>query len=620
MRALPQLTPGNQSILTTNAFRGYDHRELIADGAMFDMKNLSGDKSPLLTVRKKRASRNWDTAGQDPVPLTAVSGRDQLVMIRGTQVFYNFTVVNGISVSAESTALPKKIVHMGAYCCIFPDKVYFNTVSVSDCGSMERLYTMAGTSVEMEMCRGDGTDYSAGEITKSDTEPADPDNGALWLDTSGDNDVLRQFAEATGEWVEIATTYVKIAATGIGANLKEYDCIELSGLEAGSGITDAKLQAQIAALNMNAIVYFRGADYIVVAGLLGSSVEAGDLKANTVHADRKVPDLDFVVESNNRLWGCKYGMENGQPVNELRASKLGDFRNWSCFMGLSTDSYTASVGTDGFFTGAVNLKGYPVFFKEHCIHRVSGTGPSSFSVTTTMCRGVQDGSWRSVAVVGDACYYKSTGSVMMYDGAMPMVVSEALGGVKYSDARAGGIDDRYYICMKDAAGAWSFFLLDTKTGLWWKEDGLHAMMFARVGDEMYTIDEDTNSLVALFGSCPSTDAANWDTESSVSWEAVFGIEGTNGTTGTTYTAYRNKKYLSRFDIRMYIEPESACKLYLAYDGGEWEEMGEVKGNSMRSFVLPVVPRRCDHLRFRLAGSGDMRVYQISRILEVGSDA
>ena len=74
--------------------------------------------------------------------------------------------------------------------------------------------------------------------------------------------------------------------------------------------------------------------------------------------------MDFVIESGNRLWGCRYGKAlNGETVNEIYASKLGDFRNWYCFAGISTDSYTASVGTDGAFTGAVTYMGRPIFFK-----------------------------------------------------------------------------------------------------------------------------------------------------------------------------------------------------------------------------------------------------------------
>ena len=80
------------------------------------------------------------------------------------------------------------------------------------------------------------------------------------------------------------------------------------------------------------------------------------------------------------------------------------------------------------------------------------------------------------------------------------------------------------------------------------------------------------------------------------------------------------RYLSRFDIRMYLEESSRAELEIQYDdSGVWESQGEIKGTKVRQFVLPVIPKRCDHLRFRLTGQGNMRVYSISRVLEVGSD-
>ena len=80
------------------------------------------------------------------------------------------------------------------------------------------------------------------------------------------------------------------------------------------------------------------------------------------------------------------------------------------------------------------------------------------------------------------------------------------------------------------------------------------------------------------------------------------------------------QYVSRFDIRMYIEEGSRAELEIMYDSnGEWTKQGEIRGNRMRSFVLPVRPKRCDHLRFRIKGSGEFRIYSISRIMEAGSD-
>lgn len=600
MRYLPMLQEAQKHTLQTTTFLGYNHNEIISDGEMYDMLNLSGERYPLLSRRRARGITRFDQGGIDD-PLTAIHGRDQLVMCLGTRVYYNFVPVSGVTVSAEPEMLPKKIVSMGAYVCIWPDKVYFNTAMLSDCGSMDRTWSASGSGISLTMCRGDGTNYDMTQITVGPTAPANPAQGALWIDQSGENDVLRQWSSYEESWVEVATVYVKISGTGIGQGLKEYDVINLSGLTAQDS-KSARVKSQVSALNGSAIVYGAGSGYIMIAGLISQTQSA--LKSVTVRADRTVPDLDYVCESNNRLWGCKYGIENGVAVNEIRASKLGDFKNWQCFMGLSTDSYTASVGTDGFFTGAVTQKGYPVFFKENCIHRVSGSTPSTFAITTTVCRGIQNGSWRSAVVVNEAIYYKARTGVMVYDGSMPRSVSEALGGVLYRDARAGALAGKYYISMQDQAGEWQMFVYDTEKQLWHREDHLRATCFGRVDDELYCIDEENNRLVAIRGSMG-------EIEEDFPWEAVFGLYGTD---------IKNEKYLSRFNIRMYIEPGSRVQMQIMYDqDGEWLDEGEIVGRGTKAFVLPVIPRRCDHLRFRMRGNGDFRIYSIARQMEVGSD-
>ena len=613
MIQMQQIPEAQKSVRMTTAFGGYNHKEIIADGEMYDTMNLSADMYPALTVRKKRGVTSYDISGQASVPLTAAHGRDQLVMIRGTEVFYNFVKVNGLIVSAESAMLPKKIVSMGAYVCIWPDKKYFNTIDQSDCGSMERLFSLSGGSMTAQMCRGDGTNYDMTQISVGVSPPANPTNGKLWIDQSGDNDVLRQYTASTQEWTEVPTVYVKISGNGAGEGLKEYDAVTISGIAAPDSETQ-HVKDQAAALNGSFIVYGAGSGYVIIAGLISKVLNP--LKSQTVTINRTVPDLDYVCESNNRLWGCKYGMENGQVVNEIRACKLGDFRNWQCFMGLSTDSYTASIGTDGVWTGAISQKGYPVFFKENCIHRVSGNTPGSFQITTTVCRGVQRGSWRSLAIVGERVYYKSRQDVMAYDGAMPISVSEELGGALYSDARAGAVGNTYYISMKDAGDKWNLFTYNTEKNVWYREDSLKARCFAPVADELFAIDEDANTLLAMQGSMGTL-------EDDFTWKAEFGISGVeyaeaNG--GMSRTDLTGNHYLSRFDIRMYLEEGGKAQLEIMYNSdGKWTQQGEIKGNRMKTFTLPVIPKRCDHLRIRLKGKGYFRIYSIGRIMEVGSD-
>ena len=614
MRIMPELREGAKSTLMTSAFLGYNHNEIISDGECWDMRNMSGENYPLLTLRRPRGITSLDVSGQPSVPLTGIHGRDQLVFVRGNSVYYNGSAVEGITLSTTEGTVPKKIVSYGAYVLIWPDKKYFNTADLTDVGSMDRTFTTTGDTLTLQMCRNDGTEYPT-NIPGGTTPPENPENGDYWLDESGDNDVLRQYSVTMDEWTEVAATFVKIAGTGIGAGLNEYDCVEISGLALAGADPDVKLEYQISLLNGSMIVYGRGDDYIIVAGLISQQVELGGLTTDTVKADLTVPDMDFVVESNNRLWGCKYGLVDGEVVNEIYASKLGDFRNWRCFMGLSTDSYAASVGTDGPFTGAITQRGYPVFFKEQAIHRVSGQTPSSFTIQTTIARGVQRGSYRSLAVVQENVYYKARDCVMVYDGNMPQSISGNLVGELYEDARAGVLHEMYYISMKDASANWCMFVYDTAHGTWWKEDEVQALGFGTEKDELYYIDETHNTLVAVRGSTGTL-------EQEITWGATFDLYGVNYVRSSNYddpNRVRNEKYVSMFKIRMNMAEGAFMQLYIQYNNGEWEYMGQRQGTGLGTFVLPVIPKRCDHIRYRLEGIGDVKIYSISRIMEVGGD-
>lgn len=612
MRSMQQMVPYQRSVKVTSAWKGYNHNDIIADGEIYDMKNMSGDRYPLFTTRRKRCISSFDVQGEESVPLNGLHGRDALVMIRGTDVYYNFEPVTGISVSTSEAMLPKQIVSMGAYVLIFPDKVYFNTADQNDHGSMERHWPpdgVTGADVSVAICRQDGSIY--GETTRSNDPPANPSRGQLWIDSSGIKDVLLQWDESTEEWVEIGTVFVKISATGIGSGLKEYDALTISGLEADDEITDEKIRQQVDDLNGSKVVYACGDNWIVVVGMM--SLAQAALEDEEIHVDRTIPDMDFIVESNNRLWGCKYGLANDQVVNEIYASVLGDFRNWGRILGISTDSYTASVGTDGPFTGATKQRGYPVFFKDNAIHKVTGNMPSNFGIQTTIARGVQRGSWRSLAVVAENIYYKSSAGIMVYDGNMPVPVSEQLGSQQFTDARAGVLNDKYYISMMDSSDAWHLFVYDTKHEQWWREDNTQALAFGAADNDLYFIDEANNTLVSVMG-------LTGNAEQDFDWFAEFDLFG------TTYQGYyddpkrvRNAKYISLFKIRARLAQGANLKLYIKYDNNNYVEAGQKTGTDLRTFVLPVVPKRCDHIRFKVTGHGDAEIYDISRILEVGGD-
>lgn len=64
-----------------------------------------------------------------------------------------------------------------------------------------------------------------------------------------------------------------------------------------------------------------------------------------------------------------------------------------------------------------------------------------------------------------------------------------------------------------------------------------------------------------------------------------------------------------------------CSLAIEYDSdGVWVDQGTINGYGTDSFVIPVIPQRCDHFRIRLRGEGDIKIYSIAKLIEQGSDA
>lgn len=320
------------------------------------------------------------------------------------------------------------------------------------------------------------------------------------------------------------------------------------------------------------------------------------------------PPMDYVIECKNRLWGCKYGMVDDEMVNEIYCCELGNFNNWDNYEGLSTDPWAASVGSDGPWTGAINYQGYPTFFKEDRIHRVAISSIGAHEITEIACDGVQDGSALSLSIINGLLYYKSNNNVCIYQGgAAPTTISAALGDEHYTDASSGVDGSNYYISMKDGDDNWHLFCYDSKRGLWMREDSLAVRQFATVGEELYALTYD-KELWALNG----TDGSP---ENRVEWFGESGLMGYQ---------YPDKKYISRFDIRLTAERGTRIRVFLEYDSsGRWEKKGEFiadrPGIETRTITLPFSPRRCDHLRVRVEGSGDCKIYSIARVLRIGSD-
>lgn len=580
----PTLPVRPRETQTMDVFAGYNHNVRIGENEFYDMMNLSSDQAPVLAPRKPRGLY---IQGADVHGMIA---KDSLCYIDGSHFVINeYRIDLGLSTDPEDC--PKQLVSMGAYIIILPDGVYFNTADHSDFGNIDaEMTTQAG--VTFTPCKLDGTEYTPDYIQPEQPEAAE--NMALWVDTSSLPHSLKQYSKAMDMWTGIQTTYIKIRSPLIGQPFAQYDGVTLSGLKE---LENEQLQA----LDGAAILYGREDDAVVVIGMLDSEVTV----ESPVTISRKMPLMDFVVENDNRLWGCRYGLNHkGEVVNELYACKLGDFKNWTCFMGISTDSYYVSLGSDGQFTGAITHAGYPLFFKENCLHKVYGQIPANFSVQTTACRGVQKGCEKSLAIVNEILYYKAQHAICAYDGSLPVEVSAALGETQYEAAVGAAHGNKYYVSMRSCTeGEWSLFVYDTAKGMWHREDDLQAKCFCSCRNELYCATEE-GMILALMGSGePYEDMVPWMFE-----------------TGILGGSLPNKKYLVKLNIRLVLEYGSTMSIYAQYDSvGEWVNLGTVTGTDLRSFTIPVRPRRCDHLRLRFEAEGKGMVFSLTKTYTLGSD-
>ncbi len=572
----------SEEVLT--GFFGYNARNRIEENEFFYEKNMSSNSFPSVSPRNKRGI--FDVAADS---ISGLFSKNELCFIKNNKLFVGNTQVD--SLNFPDINKRRQFVSMGEKLLVFPDKVYVNTGDITDCGSLEAHFNSSGATVTFSLCMGDGTLYS--DYTVSGTVPEEPENNTLWLDTSVTPNELKIYSENYYEWMPVSDTYIKITCPLIGTQFEKFDGVTLSG-------------ASVSDLNGTFIIEDKGEDYITVSGIISSSVTQN----TNFTVSRDLPDMDFVCENGNRLWGCN------SEKNEIYASRLGDPKNFNSFMGISTDSYAVTVGTDGEFTGAVNFRGYSLFFKENCVHKIYGSNPP-FSVSCSFVRGVQKGSEGTLKILNETLYYLSPNGVCSYEGTVPLCISENLGNTVYKDGTAGVLGDRYYICMSDKNGVRTLFTYDESKNIWHREDDIDICDFATHNYNLYFL-ATVNNTKKLFTADGENSYGNFASvlggftlENPVEWKIESGLWG---------LGLPGNKYYSGISVRGKGETGSSFKIYFQYDdSGVWEEVANVGFTKTQSFTVPLSTPRCDTLKIKITGTGKTEIHSISRTVERGSN-
>lgn len=299
---------------------------------------------------------------------------------------------------------------------------------------------------------------------------------------------------------------------------------------------------------------------------------------------REVPDLEFICESNNRLWGvCN---------NTFYGSKLGSPKNFNVFDGLADDSYQLVCGTAGDFTGCVGYGSYVVFFKENYIHKLYGSKPSNFQVITSQAEGVQPGCEKSIKIINETIFYKGRNGIMAYTGSVPELISAAFGEVRFGNTVGGTDNSRYYVSMQKG-DSYELYAYDIIRNLWIKEDNVNVIDFTYYNGHLYFIDND--KLICMES---GDEKVNW-----------------SGTLGDINETITEKKGYSKFTLRAELEQGAYLNVEINPDYMGWSKVftGYSYSHKKRVFIIPISPpTRCDSFKIRLSGEGKCVISALSR--------
>ena len=571
--------------------------------------NFSSRDFPALSTRKPRRKLRTLTG------LNGMYHLNGLLTVCGKDLVYTPDDGGETVTCTDAVADSKKaLVGLGTKILIFPDKVAFDTAdgSVSALGA---CWKAEGQSVEFAPCDAEGRTYTPTGVGRE--EPESPADGQIFLKVEDEehpwryDGTLEVYSAASGNWTALPLDYCRITAAGAQEKFCQWDTVTVQG-------TAAKQAGQWEALDGDCVVYavtenslcvradpagdyfygtlVQGTDAAQWTSLDGSQTRSIAAE-QTVQLERRVPDLDFVTECDNRVWGCS------SRENVIYACKLGDPTNWFSYRGIAADSYAVTVGSDGPFTGAATCMGYALFFKENTLHKLYGSKPSDFQLSSLRCRGVARNAARSLCVLNETLYYLSPDGVMAWDGSIPAKVSAALDAGRLANVKqavGGALDGRYYLHVSRENEV-RLLVYDTERGLWHEED-VCSFEMASTGGQLYLWDGR-----ALWAADPSREAAGQRSEGTEQ-----GVEFAL-TTGDLGLDSPEERYLSRLTLRLDAACRSQVTVEVSYDGGPWENAAALTVEGpRRNCDLHLVPRRCASLRLRLWGYGQITLRSLAK--------
>ena len=642
-------------------FQGLNKKSVIDDGEMRDMLNLSSDEYPCLYQRKPRAVYSdrykKPTAmivkdsklavisdgvfyydGQEYGNEGQFSDQTCMVAINSKICFFPekcwFSVRDTEDCSFGEFGNIEEKLDMQTSCRIDSSKVTFlstetvvakpdprtivgmgKNIKISRSTTLNRYVLTFGKSYNLSDYFEIGRAFEASGIFYMTITTTESDGS---FNSTTESDIATTWKLSSGTVVDIGDNELTVNGTLsagdgyssislFGKNVHSVSMDDITGELSVEGNVDIKLKPGDAVTltvekkpecNTSAVIEEVGGDYIkfpddTFINIIAEGTSAVAVESGRITVERLCPDLDHVMEANNRLWGVS------NADNTIYACKLGDPTNWQYYQSTALDSYAATQGTDGEWTGCAMYSSHLLFFKDDYIHRLFGNKPANYQTDTMECHALEKGSSKSLAIINDVVFYKSRVGIMAYSGGTPTLISDNFGTGKYEDAIAGTDRFKYFISLLHD-GKPEFLVYDTNRMLWHKEDDLRVRSFAYHDGKLLYIAED-NYIYEIDSDKP---AANND----IKWMAQF---------GPFDEFIENKKVYSKFKLRVKLEDLSELVVMISVDDGKWELVERIGTEKARSITIPIVPRRCNRFAIRLDGKGYCKVESLVRVYRQG---
>lgn len=522
----------------TIEFKGLNRKEYVQDGEMSDMLNLTSERYPLLCPRKRRGEYELPDGVDEPISIVTRYGKIAMIARKSNDSIALFFGDDEVTQLAGLLSEDTYMVPINTKICFFPEQLY---LTVMPSGELP-------TPVEW------------GHLAESE---------AINSDT-----------------VDISADYADIPIQN--NPFKEDDAINIAGTLTAGGISHSVTVSTTVMISESNRIRIAPETFIE---LLGEGVTSATF---TGTVKREVPeDLTHVIEWNNRLWGVS------DADNTVYACKLGDPTNWQYYQGTSMDSYYAQQGTDEVWTGSAAYSAHLIFFKQNSMCKIYGTSPSSYQVVNAKVFGVEEGSSKSIVVLNDVVFYKSTLGIMAYEGGTPYSIGEKL-NAKFKNVVSGTDGIKYYASVELEDESHEVLVLDVEKALWHKEDDKAFRDTCTLDGRMYFIADDK-----VYVTNPEE-----PTESRLmKWSATFG----------PFDEYiEDRKIYSRLSLRFLAKPKSIIKVYIKMDNGGWETVGEFAFTETGGETIPIVPRRCDRYSIRIDGVGECEIKSLTRRVRRGT--